>query len=205
MFLSQRLKWTNPLQFPYPSFQCGLRCFFVSSITPSNHCQNVKFLPGRLSCSGEGFWRKRLIKQPETYVVKKLFWDGPVHKHNNKKTPNTSSPQQNKCIWERGKKRHGQSACLCVAYTRGCEAAETWCSCNLMSPMVCAECECVFCYRQLLWARKWGLQPFTVWTNRPIKMKTWLPMRRSCPSQLQNRAVGTLQMEQKIFLCMNNR
>lgn len=33
----------------YPSFQWGFRCFFVSSMTPSNHCQNVKFLPGRLS------------------------------------------------------------------------------------------------------------------------------------------------------------
>lgn len=42
----------NPQQFPYPSFQCGFRCFFVSSITPSNHCQNVKFLPGKLSCKG---------------------------------------------------------------------------------------------------------------------------------------------------------
>lgn len=38
----------------HPSFQCGLRCFFVSSITPSNHCQNVKFRPGKLSCQQEG-------------------------------------------------------------------------------------------------------------------------------------------------------
>ena len=33
----------------YPSFQWGLRCFFMSSTTPSNHCQKVKFRPGRLS------------------------------------------------------------------------------------------------------------------------------------------------------------
>lgn len=25
----------------YPSFQCGFRCFFSTSITPSNHCQKV--------------------------------------------------------------------------------------------------------------------------------------------------------------------
>lgn len=94
---------------------------------------------------------------------------------------------------------------LCVAYASVCEVAETWCSCNLMRLMVCGECECVFCHHQLLWARKWGLQPFTVWTNRPIKIKTWLPMRRSHSSRLQNKAVGTLQMEHKIFLCMNNQ
>ena len=25
----------------YPSFQCGFRCFFSTSMTPSNHCQKV--------------------------------------------------------------------------------------------------------------------------------------------------------------------
>lgn len=34
----------------YPSFQWGLRCFFMSSTTPSNHCQKVKLRPGKLSC-----------------------------------------------------------------------------------------------------------------------------------------------------------
>lgn len=89
--------------------------------------------------------------------------------------------------------------CVHVADTPVREVAETWCSCNLMRPMVCGECECVSCHRRLLWARKWGLQPFTVWTNRPIKMKTWLPMRCSRSSRLQNRAVGTRQMEHEIF------
>lgn len=25
----------------YPSFQCGFKCFFSTSMTPSNHCQKV--------------------------------------------------------------------------------------------------------------------------------------------------------------------
>lgn len=33
----------------YPSFQWAFRCFFINSMTPSNHCQKVKFLPGKLS------------------------------------------------------------------------------------------------------------------------------------------------------------
>lgn len=37
----------------YPSFQWGLRCFFMSSTTPSNHCQKVKLRPGKLSCTNE--------------------------------------------------------------------------------------------------------------------------------------------------------
>lgn len=51
----------KPRQFPYPSFQCGLRCFFVSSMTPSNHCQNVKLLPGKLSCKQKVLGKKKKI------------------------------------------------------------------------------------------------------------------------------------------------
>ena len=101
------------------------------------------------------------------------------------------------CMWE--KRQRGGTVCTCVAYTPVGEVAETWCSRNLMRTMVCADCECVFCHHQLLWAGKLGLQPFTEWTNRPIKMKTWLPMRRSQSSRPQKRAVGTLQTEHEIF------
>lgn len=101
------------------------------------------------------------------------------------------------CMCE--KRQWGGTLCTCAAYTPVGEVAETWCSRNLMILMVCAESECVFCHHQLLWARKLDPQPFTEWTNRPIKMKTWLPMRRSQSSRPQNRAVGTLQTEHKIF------
>lgn len=59
IFFRRILKLAKQLRFPYPSLQCGLRCFFVSSITPSNHCQNVKFLPGKLSCKILGLKRNK--------------------------------------------------------------------------------------------------------------------------------------------------
>lgn len=60
MFFSlSSIEWN--MHHPHPSFQCGLRCFFVSSITPSNHCQNVKFLPGKLSCQREVLEEKDVI------------------------------------------------------------------------------------------------------------------------------------------------
>ncbi len=121
---------------------------------------------------------------------------------------NMSSPPLNhkhnrvcscKCVSCAGTRKEGETVCMCAAYAPVCEVSETWCSCNLMRRMVCGECECISFHHQLPRARKWGLQPFTVWTNRPIKMKTWLPMRRSHSSRLQNRAVGTLQMEHEFF------
>lgn len=163
------------------------------------------------------FGKKKTFKKRtlDLYIFKKVFTSTHMHPtiHKYNREQHVLIPvvyDLTKCAavcvyveWR--KRRVGETVCMCVARTPVRGAAETWCSCNLMRVIVCSECECVFCYGQLLWARKWGLQPFTVWTNRPIKMKTWSPMRRSHSSWLQNRAVGALQMEHEIFLCMNKQ
>lgn len=86
--------------------------------------------------------------------------------------------------------REGKKERRRVAYISVCEVAETWCACNRMRPMAPGECQRVLRHHQLLRARKWGPQPFTVWTNKPIRRKTWLSMRRSHSRRVQDGAVG---------------
>lgn len=134
----------------------------MSSITPSNHCQNVKFLPGKLSCKILG--------------LKKGFQVCLCLCNPSKQSSKFCSLL---CLLFR------VHCPMFIVSTNGssvCEMAKTWCSCNLMRVMVCGYS---FCHHQLLWARKRRLQPFTLWTNMPIT-KTLLPMRRS--SRLQNGA-----------------
>lgn len=104
-FPAKDWNWLEHLQFPYPSFQWGLRCFFVSSITPSNHCQNVKFLPGKLS------WKQKILLKR---ILNRQIAFSPVSPE-----CNMSSSQwcclslhtvHMRIMWERGKKR-GEPVC----------------------------------------------------------------------------------------------
>lgn len=57
----------------YPSFQWGLRCFFMSSTTPSNHCQKVKLRPGKLSYYKLNKLHQDVYRHTITALVKLLL------------------------------------------------------------------------------------------------------------------------------------
>lgn len=77
----------------YPSFQCGFRCFFMSSTTPSNHCQNVKLRPGKFSCTNQTLVRLN----PHVFMMKNEQGDRlcpHFHSHSEFRLPHWGSQHQ---------------------------------------------------------------------------------------------------------------